>query len=67
MCTLYFADGMAFTGDILNREDTVEHYNGGPTVNAKVTHVPAITFSVDFGKELTLYKKSVPWQAKSHS
>ena len=32
---------MAFTGDILNREDTVEHHNGGPTVDAKVTYGPA--------------------------
>ena len=62
-----FVNGMIFTEDILDRGDIVKHHNGRPTVNAKVTHVPAITFSVDFGKELTLYKKSVPWQAKSHS
>ena len=35
MSALCFVNGMGFTKDFLDREDTVEHHNGGPTVNAK--------------------------------
>ena len=42
VCALCFANGMVFPEDILNREDIVQHHNGGPIVNAKVTCGPAI-------------------------
>ena len=39
---LYFANGMVFTQDILDREDVVKYHNGSPTVNARATYGPAI-------------------------
>ena len=40
VCALCFVNGMTFIEDILDREDIF--HNGGPTVNEKVTHGPAI-------------------------